>query len=133
MMDAESRMVDKTFADYTTYFANVRNLPKNVVPISICGRAPDAWKGLQYKKVAPKKWFFDEWKRTGDNAFYIENFQREVLDKLDADSVWNDLRELSHGGPFALVCYEKPGDFCHRHLVSEWLREHGYEIEEFRK
>ena len=23
----------------------------------------------------------------------------------------------------ALVCYEKPGDFCHRHLVADWLNE----------
>jgi uncharacterized protein (DUF488 family) len=32
----------------------------------------------------------------------------------------------------ALVCYEKPTDFCHRHLVADWLKEHGYECEEFK-
>jgi len=124
---------EKTFADYTTYYANVRNLPKDVVPISIAGWAPDGWKGLEYKKLAPKKWFFDEWKKTGDNDFYVKNFKKEVLDKLSANDVWNELRKLSGGAPFALVCYEKPTDFCHRHLVAEWLDENGYEIKEFSK
>lgn len=30
----------------------------------------------------------------------------------------------------ALLCYEKPDDFCHRHLVADWLRKNGYECEE---
>ena len=38
---------------YTSYFANLKNLPDNVCPISICGKAPDWYKGLQYKKLAP--------------------------------------------------------------------------------
>ena len=32
----------------------------------------------------------------------------------------------------ALVCYEKPGDFCHRHLVADWLNEAGYQCEEYK-
>ena len=42
---------------YTTYFTKVKDLPPNVIPISICGKAPDGWKGLEYKKFAPK-WNF---------------------------------------------------------------------------
>lgn len=29
-----------TFGDYTSYFTNVKNLPENVVSISICGKLP---------------------------------------------------------------------------------------------
>ena len=29
-----------------------------------------------------------------------------------------------------LLCYEKPSDFCHRHLVANWLRQHGAGISE---
>ena len=43
---------------YTTYFSKVKDLPENVIPISICGKAPDGWTGLQYKKLAPKYSFF---------------------------------------------------------------------------
>lgn len=62
-------------------------MPSNVVPISICGKAPDWYTGLQYKKLAPKYQFFMEWKRTHDNAYYVEHFEQEVLVQLNADTV----------------------------------------------
>ena len=32
-----------------------------------------------------------------------------------------------------LLCYEKPGDFCHRHILANWLEENfGFKVEEFR-
>ena len=31
----------------------------------------------------------------------------------------------------ALICYEKPTDFCHRHLVADWLNKNGIECEEW--
>lgn len=34
---------------YTSYFGKLKNLPKEIIPISICGKAPDWWTGLQYK------------------------------------------------------------------------------------
>ncbi len=43
---------------YTTYFAQLRNLPENIIPVSICGKVPNWYKGLQYKKLAPKYDFF---------------------------------------------------------------------------
>ncbi len=55
---------------YTSYFANLRNLPDNVCPISICGKAPDWYKGIQYKALAPKYWFFKKYKEDGDAEFY---------------------------------------------------------------
>jgi uncharacterized protein (DUF488 family) len=30
-----------------------------------------------------------------------------------------------------LICYEKPSDFCHRHLVAKWFIENGINCEEF--
>ena len=46
---------------YTSYFAKLNKLPNNIIPISICGKAPDWYKGLQYKKLAPKYDFFIKW------------------------------------------------------------------------
>lgn len=119
--------------NYTSYFANEIKLPEGVIPISICGKAPFYWKGFEYKKLAPKYWFFQEWKKNHDNNYYIENFQKYVLDKLNPDEVWKELNDLTDGKPFALMCYERPEDFCHRHLVAEWLTKAGYEIEEYIK
>ncbi len=115
---------------YTTYFAKLNKLPANIVPIAICGKAPAGYKGLQYKKLAPKYDFFMEWKRTHDNAFYVEHFEAEVLSQLNASEVFAELSALANGKTFALVCYERPDAFCHRHLVADWLCKHGYRCEE---
>ena len=126
---------------YTSYFANIKNLPPNIVPVAICGKSPKGWKGLEYKKLAPKYKFFMEWKENNDNEFYIQHFKNEVLDCLNFKEVLHDLAVLLKTNPnydedthdsIALICYEKPEDFCHRHLVANWFKEHGYNVEEFK-
>lgn len=123
---------------YTSYFAQIRNFPENLTPISICGKVPNWYGGLQYKKLAPKYGFFMEWKKNHDNDYYIEHFQSEVLAQLNATEVILDLSRLDYGfnvgeNDIALICYEKPSDFCHRHLVAEWLNKNGFRCEEWRK
>lgn len=123
---------------YTSYFAKIKQLEKNnIIPISICGKAPDWYKGLQYKKLAPKYEFFMEWKKNRNNDYYIEHFYTEVLEPLDAFDVLHQLMymsELETGKvrDIALICYEKPSDFCHRHLVAEWLNKNGFKCEEWK-
>ncbi len=106
---------------YTSYYAKSKKIPEDIVRISIAGGPPKGYEGLQYKKVAPKYGFFIKWKETHDNVFYIEHFNSEVLCKLNAQGVYNDLEILSKGKDCVLLCYEKPEDFCHRHLVADWL------------
>lgn len=114
---------------YTSYFGNLRNIPDGMVPIAICGKSPDWYKGLEYKKLAPKYKFFMEWKQNHDNDFYIEHFNEEVLDTLDVNTVVSELERLrdtvNDCEDIVLLCYEKPGDFCHRHLVADWFNENG--------
>lgn len=118
---------------YTSYFANVKNLPANIYPIAICGKSPNDWKFPQYKRLAPKWEFFKVWKETHDNNYYIAEFNKQVLSRLNVNSVVNELRLLCPDGKdICLICYEKPNDFCHRHLVADWFRENGYEAVEFK-
>ena len=130
---------------YTSYFAKLKSLPKNIIPISICGKAPGWYQGLQYKKLAPKYDFFMKWKENHDNDYYIKCFNEQVLNKLNAEQVVKELDNLllnetlaiDYSGDLkevpriALICYEKPSDFCHRHLVANWLRERGFDIKEY--
>ena len=131
---------------YTSYFAKLKTLPENIIPISICGKAPDWYKGLQYKKLAPKYDFFMEWKKTHDNDYYIKCFNEQVLKPLPIMDVIADLQlsipyEIrckmenmvctNSNWHIALICYEKPSDFCHRHLVAGWLNENGIECKEW--
>ena len=117
---------------YTSYFAKMKKIPEDIVRISICGKAPDWYDGIQYKKVAPKYDFFQEWKKNNDNCFYIKHFNSEVLDTLKAEEVYKDLEKLSGGKDCVLLCYEKSSDFCHRHLVGYWLAQKlGIDVKEY--
>ena len=119
---------------YTSYFGKLNKIPSNILPIAICGKSPDWYTGVEYKKLAPKLKFFLEWKENKDNDFYIEHFNTEVLSCITADEVVKRLKTLMESNPghdsVCLLCYEKPGDFCHRHLVADWLKSNGYECEE---
>ena len=58
-------------------------------------------------------------------------FNKLVLNALSAEQVINELKTMSPTEDIALVCYEKPGDFCHRHLVAKWLTDNGFTCEEY--
>jgi uncharacterized phage-like protein YoqJ len=116
---------------YTSYFAKLKNIPDEMIPISIAGKAPTGYIGLAYTALAPKISFFREWKKNQDNNYYIEHFNQEVLELLNPHKVVSDLYKMSKGKDIVLSCYEKVGDFCHRNLVAEWLRSAGYEVVEW--
>lgn len=77
---------------FTSYFAMSGKLPDYIVPIAICGGITDFWIGkLWIRKLAPRKWFFDEWKKNHDNDFYIRNFEKEVLSNLNPVDILDTL------------------------------------------
>ena len=51
------------------YFANIKNLPSNLIKISITAKRPSFFSGLEYVKAAPKYGFFTEWKRTRERFY----------------------------------------------------------------
>lgn len=48
---------------------------------------------------------------------YERLYRAETLSRLVPEEVVLSLESC------VMVCYEKPGDFCHRHIVSRWLKE----------
>lgn len=115
---------------YTSYYAKLKKIPEDIIAISIAGKCPDFYNGIQYKKLAPKYDFFQQWKKNNDNNYYIYHFNKEVLNTLDPQVVYKELEILSNGKDVVLLCYEKPTDFCHRHLVAGWLNDNGIYCEE---
>lgn len=111
---------------FTTYFANIKNLPNHIVPISIAKHPPKGYKGLEYKKLAPSTKALVEYKRDHNAGKYKRIYYEEILNKLDCHEVVRELNNMVNGYDVALVCYESPSDFCHRHIVSEWLNANGY-------
>lgn len=117
---------------YTSYYAKCRKIPHTITRISIAGKAPIGYRGIEYKVLAPRKDFFMKWKENHDNDYYIECFNKQVLSVLNPADVYNRLEELSGGQDIVLLCYEKSGDFCHRHLVADWLSKNlGIEVKEW--
>ncbi|WP_099467856.1 DUF488 family protein, N3 subclade [Konateibacter massiliensis] len=122
---------------YTSYFAKLKSLPDNIIPISICAKAPDWYKGLEYKKLTPSYDLLMHWKIFHDEEYYRKRFKEQVLDKLNPESVSSDLWYLCDNTmqtepDIVLMCYEKSSNFCHRHLVSDWLNENGIKCEELK-
>lgn len=81
-----------------------------------------------YKVLQPGTWF---------NAVGPDEYRRryfgEVLDRLDPQTVVDQIRKLADDKVAVLVCYEKPNDnqFCHRAYVSAWLKDRlGLEVPE---
>lgn len=109
----------------TSYYAKVRSNPNAV---SIAGYPPKWYKGRTYPALAPHLWFFRKYKEDGDKEFYRQQYFEKVLGVLDPKKVYEDL------GPDAIItCWEKgesglsfsqQPEFCHRHLVAEWLEQH---------
>jgi len=96
----------------TSYFSSKLWHGKNAVAIS--QGIPEWYKGRVYKALAPS------WNlvRIKDAEGYTRRYRNEVLNRLDPKKVYKDL-----GDDAILLCWEKPGEFCHRRLVAEWLEE----------
>ena len=117
---------------YTSYFGNLKNLEKNnIVPIGICCYPPKWFKGPNLLSIAPTPDILINCK--SNHQEYIKRFKNEII------SLQNDPKEfvkritfISEGKDLALCCFEKPNEFCHRHLVAEWLNETlNLNVEEF--
>ena len=106
----------------TSYFGRMqseqfRHLALQGVQIS---RVCKFWHGRTYPPLFPT------WKmiKMNDEQEYRKAYREQILDKLDAQQVWDELGEDA-----VLLCFEKWDDiesgqtFCHRRIVAEWLEE----------
>ena len=109
----------------TSYYAKVGKLiSKGVVPVRISLGTPRWLNPMPtVKSLAPTSSIFEQIKLTGDTKEYTKSF-RDYLATLDINIILDDLASISNnnsGAPIALCCYEKPLQFCHRHIVADWL------------
>lgn len=133
---------------YTTNFSQLKNLPRNMTWVSICRRAPNWYSGKKCGFLAPSYDLLAEYKETHDVDTYVRRYKAEVLDRITVDSAIYRLQGFipyhictkldaqiseSTNWHIALICYEKSSDFCHRHLVAQWLRDRGVDCKEWIK
>ena len=114
---------------YTSYFGNQKNLRKaGIMPIGIARWKPRFYNGVCMYSVAPTTYMLSD--MCGQEE-YVELYN-EILRKRGAHNILNEINALAQGRDVALLCYEKPGDFCHRHLLADYLnKELGLNICEY--
>jgi len=90
--------------------------------IAISRGVPRGFKGRRCLPLAPATWALV---KETDEAVFREKFMLQ-LERLDAKAILEEVGEDA-----ILLCWEKPGEFCHRRLVAEWLeRELGTSVPE---
>ena len=94
--------------------------------VSISRTAPINSYDLQLIKLAPSAELLQKYKGNSiTNEEYTSVYHNQLL-KLENNGyiakfvkALSTLQELH--GDVVLLCYEKKGDFCHRHLLAEYL------------
>lgn len=117
---------------YTSYFANKKQLVEaGIMPIGIALYPPRWFGGKSIKSVAPTHSILKDPYFTEER--YTQRYREEVLANVDLQEFIEQINSLSNGQDVALCCYEKPEDFCHRHILADWINEHlRLDIQEFR-
>lgn len=102
---------------FTSYYAK-HGTNRNAVAISV--KPPDWYTGVTYPILAPS-WELVRGIKGG--RITEEEYAVEYL-KLIKKRGASPYRTLSDLGENAiLLCYEKPSDFCHRHIVAWWMEQ----------
>jgi len=112
---------------YTSYLGNIKNIPEDMEKISIMRFTPE-WANDYIDKIdlklAPTEDTLIKYKNGKiSKSEYIEEFN-SVLKAIPLKTIKKKLDNK------VLLCTCKVGDFCHRHLIADYLRSKGIAIEE---
>lgn len=117
---------------YTSNYRASRALSEtDYLLVSISRRSPKHWAGAQCKDFAPSSSLLAQYHRGMSEVEYTDRYRQEIDELSDFYSVFVQLAKLAKGRDIVLLCYEKKGDFCHRHILSDIVFErYGYRINE---
>ena len=112
---------------YTGYFAKLKQYEEaGYFPVSISRFPPKFYKQDTCELLAPSAELLRGYK---NGTITDEEYDKTYIEYLQANkaSVASALKELANKATaegksaVVLLCYEKNGDFCHRHLLAEFL------------
>lgn len=107
---------------YTSCYANLRNIPDTITPVSIARFSPKWFAGHKMKSLAPpKKLLWDAKAGRITDKEYTALFMEELKKAYTPEILYENLEKDFNGKDIVLLCYEKKGVFCHRRLVAEWI------------
>ena len=142
---------------YTGYFAQANKYFKaDLTLLSIANKCPEGVKVINIPWLTPGSWIY-AWKQKcnqiGESQRrlideYICKYTEDKLSYLSPETIFERLTTLTNHHDLILLCYEKlpenyakdiveisdlePGKtFCHRHIISSFLRSGGFECKEY--
>lgn len=82
---------------------------------------------FRFADIAPSEKLLRDYKsKSIGEKQYSVRYMEEVLECLDAKKVELAFRSMCDAlgvEDLVLFCYEKPNEFCHRHLFAHWFNE----------
>ncbi len=109
----------------TGYFSQQKKYEElGYLPISISRIAPKWYDGYSAIELSPSAELLYDYKH---NSMNVAQYTKEYFGELDKRVVdvylqqWKKLVEKHKAKGVVLLCYEKPTDFCHRHLLADFL------------
>lgn len=126
-------------AVYTTYFGKVKQIKKDILKedrilISIARKTPDDIEFLKSNNLSPNVGLFNGHKKgLIDEKEFIKQYLLQISSGLMRN--WTDnLASLlvNTKKDVFFICYEKPDNFCHRHIFSKFMnKKYGLKIKEY--
>ena len=136
---------------YTSYYANIKNIPANYLMVGISqfcpewlkDNAPDNFLFMRGNFLAPTKELLNDIKSGNIDQFEYRKRYEEQFDEFFKNASyqyktvdqWYQAMDEEFSDKYQAIvflCYEKPSDFCHRHILRDILNhKHHIRIEEF--
>lgn len=121
---------------YTSYFANIKNLSNDMITFSIARWKPKQYKGATIISLAPSLELLQWWRASDKSELakekYIKTFNN-YLNTKNPEQLVKLLKQKCNNKIPVLLCFEKPEEFCHRHLIANWLNKNGIKCKELEK
>ena len=129
---------------YTSYYGNIKNLPKDLILVSISRNCPNIDGVHEFKELAPTQDLLNRYKSGKcSKGQYVREYlfqlmkhtQQEWLVKI-VNFLLDDGVKTVEVNKLCFLCYEKYLDendeivFCHRHLFSNYMNAH-YDVKEY--
>lgn len=118
---------------YVSYYGS-KSRPKDAFLVQISNDRP---KGVdvdvEFESVYPGDIVKQHKEGALDDAGYIDAYGKSLeSNKEKILSAVKEIKDMAHseGKDVYFLCYEKPGDFCHRYLLNNFLVENGIRCEE---
>lgn len=112
---------------YTGYFGRYRG--NNGVSIA---RSQPMKNGVGYypelNEFRPPSWLLEGFKAGSITEKEFKHYYKNIVLRGFNPVTWGNRLQGK-----VLLCWENPNDFCHRHIVADWLRKAGFEVKEWEK